>query len=226
MGQVGEITKICDRLLRPYFIWGILFVPIYYCFGKLQFGMLHAFGDVIMGRGSGALWYLYTVALIELSTWGGLRLGRINSHSWLKNVFVLACVMMCCAVIKLSDGRLGYDLGVWFFVYFLVGLFVRRVVAGIPNCFIGLFMAALVFAVCDVSRGTLWNFGWVFSLIAFLAWLFKTFEESAWCKILEYLGTHSLTLLVFHPIFNPICSKLASPFVLLESKGILADCVI
>lgn len=213
--RIGEpremILKTFRRIVLPYAAASFLFNFAHILHG-LPFA--EALRNVMLGRANGALWFLYALAVIQVTLAIGLLCYRLL---WGGCSIAICSTLFTVAV--LSPVRCEP----WMLFYFGAGMLLARCRSLFPSGLAGVigFSAIMWYGhpwyteLCWQTIGL--------SLFALMA-LHSIAEKVAKIKMMDVftgLGRHTMAILVFHPLFNTVYRLLMKHLLSVDGSGIL-----
>ena len=215
-GATADWNKVLQRVVKPYFAVGLLFGLGYWIVGLCGLQSLTGTPRGSFWRGlwtgcaGGALWYLYSLGLLELLTLLFLTLEKKYGDRFFNPLVMLACGATISLVCTVTDFLPVHH---WFFLFFYAGYFYRKAAGDVaPASWLTGVPLGMVVMFYPYYRGTFGNFILVLSVVSLLLWagrLLRSFMEG---KAIVWIGQKSLPILLFHPIglgaFKPIYNNL------------------
>lgn len=209
---VNMIKKIFLRVIVPYIVASIMFGVVYFLQGR---SLLDVISSIGLGYANGALWFLYALAIIQIiiaiAIWSGrMRLGK-------------GLVIPICALLFTLALYSPIRCDLWMLFYFGSGLFLARYKDLFPSGIVGVLgCVGLIWYGCPWYTKLCWQtIG--FSLFALMA-LHSIAQKVSNIKGLDvftWLGSHTLVILIFHPLFNMIYKLLTRPLLSIDGSGVL-----
>ena len=220
-GCLGDFKKVVFHVFKPYLIAGCLMLGLYYV--AARFGVpTHGEGGsplfrLLMGHAGGALWYLYTLGLFELLTLAWLWLGKRLKRAVFNPMALVLVLGLASLVCSRSD---VIAMQPWFFLYFVVGYFARKVFPErLPATALTIILAVATMAYFPFWRGTLGNFVVTISVLSALLALGRLSGSTACGRLFTFLGRKSLSILLFHPIFIGVLKPCYNGLLKIDGTG-------
>lgn len=202
-GSAEDFKKVVCHVFKPYFVVGLLMLWIYAIAARLGIQTLGGGASplwmrLLTGHAGGALWYLYTLGLFELLTLAWLRLGKKFGDQFFNPLGIVALG----AVASLTCTKFEVvDMQPWFFLYFFIGYFARRIFQNrLPASPFFILPLIVTMAYFRFDRNSLGNFIVVISILSLLLWMGREMMAMSIGRIFSFLGRKSLPILLFHPI--------------------------
>jgi fucose 4-O-acetylase-like acetyltransferase len=225
------MTKVVNRMWKPYFVVAPLNLLLYVLAGIIGLkttntvtGVCDGAIQILLGNGGGALWYLYTYGVLELLL---LFFGAVLFNFADKHVKILAQCILACLVFHFCD-VLGLDLFTSWVPFFFVGIAFGRSFKRFPRHGASLFFAPLAYFLFKEmgEECFIMHIIWV-ALLAFgILGVADRVNDYVLGRMFSFLGKHSLTILLFHPMFTTV-ARLFSNYVLeIEGTGILLSVIV
>jgi fucose 4-O-acetylase-like acetyltransferase len=205
------IKKIVMRYWLPYCSGGMLFVIGLRIFKGVS--VVESLRNLVVGRGLGAMWFLYTIAAIETILYVSYVLFRRNREFGLLMAIALF-VITIEAPIRVES---------WSVFYFLCGMLLK---GNLIDCRWGIvfgFLAVIIYSIVDLPWYTDLSFVsmcFVISIGLLLHWSAKRLLKFHVGSFLAWLGKGTLVILIFHPLFNLVLSRTAQFFSTIEKTGL------
>ena len=203
--------KICLRYWLPYVSGGMLFVVGLWAFKGTS--VVESLGNLMVGCGLGAMWFLYTIAAIE-----SILCVSYVVFRWSRELGVLVAVGLFCGAIVAS-----IRVESWSVFYFLCGMLLK---GNLPEFKYGwLFGVLATVAYCMTDLPWYTELSWV--SMCFVACVGVLLRWSAYHLLkfrvggfLTWLGKGTLVILIFHPLFNLIVSRASQSFASIDGTGL------
>lgn len=218
-GGRDEYVKILMRVVKPYLVAAcVLWFATRACGGDLSLVA------VLTGQeGIGGLWFLYDLSIFQFCTLSAITIGqKLGLDEKVRLVLQLIIGGWFAILIFSMFNRI---LPAYFFVYFYVGFYGRKVLTVLPGDWMFLLVAALSFFTLDVSRGSLGNVVWVLSLCFGGLGLIQQHKGSRIICSLATVGRHSMVILLFHPLFVGVVKKFSAVFLFVDRSGLFCKVV-
>ena len=210
LSSPGEIArKTLKRLVVPYCVGSVLFGGLNILQGR---PIVEVITNVACGRGIGALWFLYTVAFIQLIIAVGVCAYRRRA-SWAIPVMAALFAVGLASPIRCEA---------WSLFYFGSGMVLARNKELMPKGWIGLigFGAFMWF-------GHPWytELGWkTISLSMCVLMILNSASHILFDKFggsaLSLLGRHTMIILIFHPLFSTIFRVAQKTILSVDGTGV------
>ena len=227
-GEHRDFMGVANRLLRPYFVVSLL----------LGFGMLFAsrcglsfnvsdsdtflklLSGVLLGHGSGASWFLYTLAICQLLMLLALALTRFLNNKMLS-------VLLSVTAVQLVGCIMDHDwcpiiLQTWFASFFALGVLLRQLFSHFPASPIWVCVFVFVGFFVRHNWGSVGNVIWVVSFCGFVVWTGRKIAATGFGKVAAYLGNRSIAVLLFHVVFVSVLRRFGGIVLKFEPTGVLA----
>ena len=203
--------KICLRYWVPYISGGMLFVVGLWAF-KGTF-VVESLGNLMVGRALGAMWFLYTIAAVESILCVSYA---IFVRSRELGVLVAAALFSVAIVSPIRVES-------WSLFYFLCGMLLKGNLPEFKYGWIFGLLAVIVYWMTELPWYT--ELSWV--SMCFVACMGVLLRWSAGCllkfrvgRFLTWLGKGTLVILIFHPLFNLILSRVSHCFASIDGTGL------
>ena len=208
--------KICLRYWLPYVSGGMLFVVGLWAFKRIAFS--ESLGNLMVGRGLGAMWFLYTIAAIETIL---CAFHAISTRSRELGVLVAAGLFFIAveAPIRVES---------WSVFYFLSGMLLKNHLLKFRYGWTFGLLAVSVYRLADLPWYTEFpaaSICFVACVGIFMRWGGELLLELRIGKYLAWLGKRTLVILIFHPLFNLILSRAAHCFASIDRTGLSFWCI-
>lgn len=226
VGTWCEMKLVVKRMGKPYFVMAIVSTILYGLAAQcgLQTTVEKSFSnwwallcEIVVGRGGAALWYLHTVGVIELIVLMCLLIGRrrnvLSTHTW-----AIICLAVGCSMAVMA--KFNLCVGAGFSIYFLIGYFLRRTNAALPNSwFYGL--GVIIFIWVFDSPFNYTKIFWVMSVLGvFMALADSWVGRCRLGRLMEFFGRHTMALLLFHSVFACAYRPISPILLQIEKTGI------
>lgn len=214
-----EILKICQRMLKPYFVMAVISYWLYALADALglqvtcvhdSYSVVRLAKGILTGFGGGALWYLFTFGLCEIIVLCCKRLVR-------NELFV--CVM-AMSVLKVMS-VLGFNVHYSLILYFAIGYFVRVVGSKIPATPYAVLPLVLIICFAGFPTDAVAPI-WALAVLTLMLWAANVITAKAvfWATPLEFIGRHTLAILLFHNIISVVLRPVGLKLLYIEPTGI------
>ena len=222
-GYLANIEKdvpiFCRGMLRlvvPYVVFEIFHLVLVYLFGNIMHsntavsnltltGIFHS----LFEEPSNPYWYLHTLIISTIIYYGGYKVLKHKSTS----AFILTGLILYALTLFITKLE-------WHnVIYFLIGVYISRsgsnFLKAIPPSPLALLPLCILFSCRDnFNRGSLAGIAITILVISFLLFAYN-YIGSGIRRLLHYLGSNSLAILVFSPIFTVI-TKMAVPYFIFD----------
>lgn len=206
------VRKICLRYWLPYVSGGILFVVGLWAFKGVS--AIESLGNLMVGRGLGAMWFLYTIAAIETILCVSYA---IFTRS--RDLGILVVVGLFLVAIELP-----IRVEPWSVFYFLCGMLLKGKLSLFKYGWVFAVLAAIIYCMTDLPWYTELSFvsmcfvGCIGILLHWSAGLLLRWRVG---NFLAGLGKGTLLILIFHPLFNLMMSRVSHCFSFVDGTGLL-----
>ena len=203
--------KICLRYWLPYISGGMLFVVGLWAFKGTS--VVESLDNLMVGRGLGAMWFLYTIAAIESILCVSYVAFRRSRELGVLVAAVLFGVSIV-APIRVES---------WSVFYFLCGMLLK---GKLPEFKYGWAFGVLaVVAYCAMDLPWYTELSWVSMCVVacigiLLRWGAYRLLRFRIGGFLTWLGKGTLVILIFHPLFNLILSRASRCFASIDGTGL------
>ena len=213
--KLGEprvmFRKICLRYWLPYVSGSVLFAAGIWAFKEVSFA--ESACNLMLGRGLGAMWFLYTIAFIETILCVSYAVFMRS-----RELGLLSATFLFVATIALP-----IRVESWSVFYFLCGMMLK---GNMPECRWGTafgLIAVTIYCATDLPWYTelsVVSMVFVACIGILLRWCaewFLRFRVGRWSA---WLGQWTLMILIFHPLFNLALSHAAPLFASADGTGV------
>ena len=205
------VRKICLRYWLPYISGGMLFVVGLWAVKGIS--PVESFGNLLVGKGLGAMWFLYTIAAIE-------TIFCVAHAAFIRNrdLGVLVAVGLFLLAIEAP-----IRVESWSVLYFMCGMFIKGNMREFKYGWVFGVLAATVYCMEDLPWYTelsLISMCFVLCVGILLRWVAGVLLELRVGKFLAWLGRGTLVILIFHPLFNLVMSCATHCFATVDRTGL------
>lgn len=222
-GSVADFRRVIERVLKPYFVVGALLVTTYMSLSLMGITSFSnnessSWVSLLQGHPGGAVWFLYSLAMVQLIALLWFACAKRISSSVAYDVgYTLLLVL---TVHGLRFVKCGVTLPLWFALYFAIGMFIRRWIGTLPGFWQGGVLAVMMLLFFCVDRECVGNYPFVLSLVSFMLWAASLISMNKVGRIIAYVGRHSIALLLFHPFFLGAAKPIYKPMLSVDPTGI------
>lgn len=203
--------KICLRYWLPYVSGGMLFVIGLWVFKGVSIS--ESLCNLMVGRGLGAMWFLYAIAAIE----------TILCVSYAISTRSREFAVLIAATLFFVSIEAPIRVEAWSVFYFLFGMLLK---GNLPDFKLGWafgLLAAVVYCMTDLPWYTelsLTSMCFAACIGIFLRWIAYRLLRFRVGRFLTWLGKGTLVILIFHPLFNLVLSRASLYFASIDGTGI------
>ena len=205
------VRKICLRYWLPYVSGGMLFVVGLWAIKGIS--PVESLGNLLVGRGLGAMWFLYTIAAIETIFCASYAAFMRN-----RGLAVLVAVGSFLVTIEAP-----IRVEPWSVFYFMCGMLIKGNMPDFKYGWVFGVLAATVYCMVDLPWYTelsLTSMCFVLCVGILLRWMAGILLELRVGKFLAWLGRGTLVILIFHPLFNLVMSCATLCFASIDRTGL------
>lgn len=203
--------KICLRYWLPYLSGGLLFVAGLWAFKGIS--VFESLDNLMVGRGLGAMWFLYTIAAIETVL--------CISHAISMRSRELGLLVAICLFVEAV--ALPVRVESWSVFYFLCGMLLK---GSLPVCRWGAafgLLAVNIYCAIDLPWYTelsVVSMIFVACIGILLRWCSEWLLQFRVGSLLAWLGRWTIVILIFHPLFNLVLLRAAPFFASVDGTGL------
>ena len=229
-GTLVEVKSVVNKMFKPYltmcFVSAVLFYIARLCSLPTSVEMpMDSVGawlyTIVTGKGSGAAWYLHTFGILQLTVISVMWLCRLRKVpcTWSVVAVSIGVVMAIMSYYRLC-------VGTFFSIYFLIGYFVRRCKVELPSSYWFVLSAFLIVLTFESE----YPFCKIFLSLSALGVMMRVAEcallrNNVAGRAVEYVGRHTLSILLFHNLFAVFYRPLSGSILSIERTGILLNVV-
>ena len=218
--DVPDFCRGLMRLVLPYVVFETVHLMLVYLFGSAMHanncvanltlsGILHN----ILVEPSNPYWYLHTLIISTVIYYVVYKVFKLKDIS----AFILTCLILYGLTLIITKFQWENV------IYFLIGVYIskngRTFLEAIPASPLALIPLCILFSFREnYCRESLAGITITLLVISFLLFAYN-YIGSGIRRLLHYLGSNSLAILVFSPIFTVI-TKMAVPYFSFDSTAI------